>query len=169
MLAKGTPVVDSIAGGSVWVFVVVSTPWWRYPLYNEMRTEKYDTRRKWWLVARPVLRSCNQSALIVDRITCTSCETVPIGKTNRMVSQPVARLVCPQSYAIHWWYDPARLVARSWTTCLRPIWNRRSCVLNMTTHLAATKFARTITHDVWDQSHDLSMIYLWFVWFCDRT
>ena len=43
------------------------------------------------------------------------------------------------------WHDPVRLVARSCTTCLRPltICNRRSRVLNMTIDLAATKFART--------------------------
>ena len=55
---------------------------------------RFHCRRKRWLVARPVLRSCNQSALIVDRTTCTSCETAPIGKTNRVVSKPVVRFVC---------------------------------------------------------------------------
>ena len=70
------------------------------------------------------------------------------GTTNRLVVQsiarPVAWLVSPRS-----WYDPARLVTRSCTTCSRflAICNRRSRVLNITITLAATKFAGTITHD----------------------
>ena len=63
------------------------------------------------------------------------------GTTSRATCQPTIMRDC--------WYDPARLVARSCTTCLRSfvICNRGSRVLNMTIDLAATKFARTITHD----------------------
>ena len=68
---------------------------------------------------------------------------------DRPVSRQTSRATCQPTIMRDWWYDPARLVARSCTTCLRPlaICNRGSCVLNMTIDLAAIKFARTITHD----------------------
>ena len=93
------------------------------------------------------------------------------GKTlTCMVILPLAVVgVLPSfSTTCDWCCDAAWLVAWSCMICPRPlaICKRRSRVLNMTIDLAATKFAPTITHDIWDQWHDLSAIYLRVVLFC---
>ena len=60
----------------------------------------------------------------------------------------------------NWWCDHTRLVVRSWETCLRlVIADRSQAILNMTVDLVATDFARTITHDHYDQWHVLSAIW----------
>ena len=60
------------------------------------------------------------------------------------VSRQTKCATCEPTIMRDWWYDLARLVARSCTTYLRhlAICNRGSWVLNMTIDLAVTKFAR---------------------------
>ena len=65
-----------------------------------------------------------------------------------------------------WWYDHTRLVVRPCETCLRlVIADRSQTVLNMTVDLVATDFARTITHDHYDQWHVLFTIWQRFLHF----
>ena len=87
---------------------------------------------------------------------------------GRPVSHQTIRVTSQPTIMHEWWNDPARLVSRSCATCLRTIttYNRRCRVLNMTIDLAATKFARTITHffrSIARYVSDLSAIRL-FLW-----
>ena len=80
----------------------------------------YEIASKWRLVARPMLRSCKQSSLIVINRTA-SRESVhqmarPIPSQGRPVSRQTSRATCQSTIMHDWWHDPAWLVARSNTT-----------------------------------------------------
>ena len=95
-----------------------------------------------------------------------SWEVSPIGRTTSRNSLWLVEILIVTAWhtITHgWWCDQTRLVVRPCKTCLRlVITDRSQTALDMTVDLVATDFARTITHDHYDQWHVLSTIWQWF-------
>ena len=72
--------------------------------YNHYKSLWYETTSKWRLVARPILRSCNQSSLtIIDHYYQSwnySTNGTTNGIVNHSVARPIALVVSPRSCAL---------------------------------------------------------------------
>ena len=131
-----------------------------------------------------IIQSLAIARICVPPIVASDCKIEIVGSmligrtTNRdslwLVELLIVRLLDTQSHTTggaitcDWWYDHTRLVLRPCKTCLRLViaalkfWTWPSIFLRLI-------FARTITHDHYDQWHVFSTIWQQFQHFSGRN